>query len=68
MKQKLIFTLLAVFICLSAVAVTREEMEQARTITAQAFLRYMNNGSGYLDELNPIRVSDLKKSLKEKEL
>lgn len=68
MKKRITLILLTVLVCLSSVAVTRDEMEQARTITAQAFLRYMNNGSGYLEDLNPTRVSDLKKSLKEKEL
>lgn len=69
MKLRIFLSLIvSVAITSSAWGVTREEMEQARTITAQAFLRYMNNGSDYLDKLNPTRVSELKKHLKEKEL
>lgn len=51
----------------TAQAVTDKEMEQARTITAQAYLRYANNGSGYLDELSPKTMAELEKSLKTKE-
>ena len=68
MKLRIFLTLIAfVAVASSAWSVTREEMEQARTITAQAFLRYMNNGSDYLDKLDPVKVSDLKNSLKTKE-
>ena len=68
MKLRIFLTLITfVAVASSAWGVTREEMEQARTITAQAFLRYMNNGSDYLDKLDPVRVSDLKNSLKTKE-
>lgn len=52
---------------LPASAVTDQEMEQARTITAQTYLRYANDGSGYLDDLHPTTMSALQKSLKEKE-
>lgn len=70
MKKKFVLSILALIATLSSPAVTREEMEQARTITAHAFLRYMNNGSGYLDEMKtkPATVADLKKSLKNTEL
>ena len=68
MKLRIFLSLIvSVVVTSSAWGVTREEMEQARTITAQAFLRYMNNGSDYLDKLDPVRVSDLKNSLKTKE-
>lgn len=50
-----------------AQAVTKDEMEKARTITAQAYLRYANNGSGYLDEIKPSTMSELKGKLKAKE-
>lgn len=46
---------------------TKEEMEKARTIAAKAYLRYANDGSGYLDELNPSSIAELEKSLKTKE-
>ena len=69
MKLRIFLSLIvSLAVASSAMGVTREEMEQARTITAQAFLRYMNNGSDYLDKLSPTRVSELKKHLKEKEL
>lgn len=48
-------------------AVTDQEMEQARAIAAKHYLRYANNGSDYLDKLNPSSVSELSKSLKAKE-
>ena len=68
MKLRFFLSLIVyVVVASSAWGVTREEMEQARTITAQAFLRYMNNGSDYLDKLDPVKVSDLKNSLKTKE-
>ena len=68
MKLRIFLSLIvSVMVASSAWGVTREEMEQARTITAQAFLRYMNNGSDYLDKLDPVKVSDLKNSLKTKE-
>lgn len=51
----------------SAMAVTESEMEQARTIAAQLYLRYANNGSGYLDELHPKTMQELEKGLKAKE-
>lgn len=68
MKLRIFLSLIvSVVVTSSAWGVTREEMEQARAITAQAFLRYMNNGSDYLDKLDPVKVSDLKNSLKTKE-
>lgn len=51
----------------SALAVTDKEMEQARVIATQAYLRYANDGSGYLDELHPKTMADLEKALKAKE-
>lgn len=62
----LFLTLSALFI--PAQAVTNAEMEQARAIAAKTYLRYVNNGSGYLDELKPTSVADLKGSLRETEL
>ena len=69
MTRKIFLSIITVCIAISSgMAVTREEMEQARTITAQAFLRYMNDNSDYLDKLNPSRVSELKRHLKQKEI
>ena len=50
-----------------ALAVSQKEMEQARTIAAKAYIRYVNDGSGYLDELHPVTIDELQKSLKQKE-
>lgn len=47
--------------------VSQKEMEQARTIAAKAYLRYANDGSGYLDDLNPTTMQELEASLKSKE-
>lgn len=60
--------LLATLLCAGSLhAVTPDEMEQARTIAAKAYLRWANDGSGYLDELNPKSMAELEKSLKAKE-
>lgn len=48
-------------------AVSDREMEEARAIAAKAYLRYANNGSGYLDEVNARSIAELQKSLKAKE-
>ena len=48
-------------------AVTDKEMEQARVIATQTYLRYANDGSGYLDALHPSTMAELEKSLKPKE-
>lgn len=43
-------------------AVTPEEMEEARTITAIIYLRCANSGSDYLDKLNVKTLDELEKS------
>lgn len=48
-------------------AVSDKEMEQARVIAAKSYIRYVNDGSGYLDEINPTTLADLEKALKPKE-
>ena len=48
-------------------AVTKDEMDRARAVTAQWYLRWVNNGSDYLDNLNPKSMADLEGQLKEKE-
>lgn len=50
-----------------ALAVTQKEMEQARTIAAKAYIRYANDGSGYLDAISPTTMADLEAQLKPKE-
>lgn len=59
--------LLQLMIPLGASAVTDREMEEARTIAAQAYLRYANDGSGYLDEFKATSMAELEKRLKPKE-
>ena len=51
----------------SANAVTDKEMEQARTIATKAYLRYANDGSGYLDQIQAKTMAELEKNLKPKE-
>lgn len=68
MKKFILSLVSIVLVAASAGAVTKEEMEQARTIAAQAYLRYANNGSGYLDDVKATSMSQLKEKLKAKEL
>lgn len=69
--KKKTFKLFALIAILSfpniVLAVTQKEMEQARTIAAKAYIRYANDGSGYLDALNPTTMAELEASLKPKE-
>lgn len=57
----------AMVIAIPSFAVTDREMEAARTMAAKHYLRYANNGSDYLDKLNPSTMSELTASLKAKE-
>lgn len=59
--------MLGILMALPAFSVTKQEMEQARVIAAKEYIRYVNDGSGYLDELNPKTLDELQKSLKPKE-
>lgn len=59
---------LALLLAIPAMAVTEKEMEEARTIAAQAYLRYANDGSGYLDDINPTTMSALESKLRAKEV
>ncbi|MDE5843526.1 MAG: hypothetical protein K2H35_07320 [Muribaculaceae bacterium] len=51
----------------SASAITDREMEQARAVAAKYYLRWANNGSDYLDNLDPKSLADLEGKLKQKE-
>lgn len=64
-----ILLLSVLFFPAMAGAVTKKEMEEARTIAARAYIRYANNGSGYLDELSPspTTMEELEAQLKPKE-
>lgn len=48
-------------------AVTPDEMEEARAITAKIYLRCYNPGSDYLDKVNPKTMGELEGKLKSKE-
>lgn len=73
LRKKSYFTLLIAALAilgtsLTGHAVTDKEMEQARTITAKYYLRWANNGSGYLDDINVTTMSELKSKCKSAEL
>lgn len=72
MKMRRIIYILTVAVVsivgtMPAWAVTEREMEEARTIAAKAYLRYANNGSGYLDDVSARTMAELEKNLKAKE-
>lgn len=62
-----IAALLMICSSIPAGAVTKEEMEEAKAITAKAYLRYANDGSGYLDDITVKSMSELNGKLKAKE-
>lgn len=51
---------------LGALAVTDAEMDEARAITAKFYVRYINNGAGYLDNWQPSSMAQLEKKLSNK--
>lgn len=53
---------------LPVAAVTDKEWEEARTITAKTYLRWANDGSGYLDEVSATTMSELQGKLRPKEV
>lgn len=67
MIKRLLIILMAAIPAFSALAVTDKEMEQAKTIAAKAYLRYANDGSGYLDDVKATTMSELQSKLKAKE-
>lgn len=72
MKMRRYFApLLGTAMCLmasaSASAATPEQMDHAKAIAYKYCLRYMNNGSGYLDDTKPANMAELRNSLKQKE-
>lgn len=48
---------------MGAKAVTDNEMNQAEAIAAKYYIRYVNNMSGYLDEITPTSMADLESKL-----
>lgn len=68
MKLKnLIYILLISIFAIPAYAVSDKDMEQAKVIAAKLYLRWANNGSGYLDEVKASSMSDLESKLKTQE-
>lgn len=66
--KKTILLFAATILSAPAFAVTDKEMDEARAITAKAYLRYANDGSGYLDDITVKSMTDLKSKLKPKEV
>lgn len=67
MTKNLLLSFLITLICMPVMAVTDKEMDQAKAITAKAYLRWANDGSGYLDDVNATSMSQLTSKLKSKE-
>lgn len=65
--QRLSLCLVVAALPLASFAVTDKEMEEARTIATKNYLRYANNGSGYLDDVKVKTMEELEKVLKPKE-
>ncbi|MDE5901789.1 MAG: hypothetical protein K2H21_01065, partial [Muribaculaceae bacterium] len=66
--KTLALSLLLLGMALPARAVSQKEMEQARTITAFWYLRYANDGAGYMEDGKmPSTMTELEKMLKETE-
>ena len=66
--KRFTYTLMLAAMCLpAAFGATPEQMDRARAIAYKYCLRYMNNGSGYLDDKKPKSTAELKSALKEKE-
>ncbi len=63
----LLLPLILLGVIIPSFAITKEEMEKARAISAKIYLRWANNGSGYLDEFSVSTISDLEKKIREKE-
>ncbi|MBD5328924.1 MAG: hypothetical protein HDS03_03405 [Bacteroides sp.] len=68
MKLRNILYILLITVCsLPALAVSDKDMEQAKVIAAKLYLRWTNNGSGYLDEVSASSMADLESKLKDAE-
>lgn len=68
-KYRFIIALITILsFALPSWPITEKEMEQARVIAAKAYLRYANDGSGYLDDIKASTMSELQSKLKPKEL
>lgn len=65
--KAIVIAVFALMTAFTSQAVTDKEMEEAKTITAKAYLRWVNNGSDYLDNLSVKTMSELNSRLKSKE-
>lgn len=65
--KKILLLVLAAAASMPLWSVTDREMDQARAIAAKYYLRWANNGSGYLDDVNPASMAELNAALKAKE-
>ncbi|MDE6716848.1 MAG: hypothetical protein K2J70_01535 [Muribaculaceae bacterium] len=65
--RKLLFLFLTLSFVLPSLAVSDKDMEQAKVIAAKLYLRWTNNGSGYLDEVSASSMADLETKLKDQE-
>ena len=64
MKSKIsIIAILMMSACLTLTAATKQEMEQARALTAKWGVRSQNSGAGYLDGTNPKNMSQLQNTV-----
>lgn len=59
-------TVLAVLVIptLKSYGVTQEEMEHARAVAACVYIRYVDDGSGYLDGFRPKSMADVREKVK----
>lgn len=64
---KLFMIAVATVTAIPSFAVSDKEMEAARALAAKHYLRYTNNGSDYLDKLEPKSMAELNAALKTKE-
>lgn len=64
---KIFMIAVAMVTAIPSFAVTDKEMEAAKTMAAKHYLRYSNNGSDYLDKMNPTSMAELTSGLKAKE-
>lgn len=65
--RTLVLSIIVVTGAMASFAVTDKEMDEAKAITAKEYLRWVNDGSGYLDEFSVKSMSELNSKLKAKE-
>ena len=65
--RNLFYILLISLFSLPSFAVSDKDMEEAKVIAAKLYLRWANNGSGYLDDVSASSMADLESKLKAQE-